>query len=74
MSERNGDPREVIRVPEPDVVDSGSGDDRFDDMEEVLVSPEDIGSASRSCLAIIIMLLVITLLICLFLLAQPFID
>lgn len=74
MSDRNDNSRDVIRVPEPDTVDPGTGDERFDDVDEVLVSPEDIGSASRSCLAIIIMLIVITLLICVFLLAQPFID
>ncbi len=74
MSDRNDNSRDVIRVPEPDIVDAGAGEERFDDVDEVLVSPEDIGSASRSCLAIIIMLIVITLLICEFLLAQPFID
>lgn len=60
------DPRpQVVRVP------GGDGDH---DVDEGLVSPADIGSASRSCLAIIIMLLVITLLVCLFLLLQPFVN
>lgn len=34
---------------------------------EGLVNPRDLGSASRSCLAIIIILLVIALLLCVFL-------
>ena len=34
---------------------------------EGLVNPRDLGSASRSCLAIIIVLLIILLLICVFL-------
>lgn len=54
----------LLRVPGP----------TSEDVDEGLVSPADIGSASRSCLAIIIMLLVIAFLICLFLLLQPFIN
>jgi|GEM_PF-3229366 len=74
MSESDGNERRVIKVPAPTVVDPGrSGYDDVDD-ESVLVSPADIGSASRSCLAIIIILLVITLMICVFLLLQPFVD
>jgi hypothetical protein len=45
-----------------------------DDLPEGLVRPADIESTSRSCLAIIIILLVIALMICLFLLLQPFVD
>jgi hypothetical protein len=43
-----------------------------DDLPEGLVSPADIGSASRSCLAIIIVLIGIVLLLCVFLLVQTF--
>ncbi len=38
-----------------------------DEEFEGLVNPRDLGSASRSCLAIIIILLVIALLLCVFL-------
>jgi hypothetical protein len=38
-----------------------------DEEFEGLVNPSDLGSASRSCLAIIIILLIIGLLICVFL-------
>jgi hypothetical protein len=65
---REDSPRRVIRVPDPEIVDRGSHDD------DVLVSPADIGSASRSCLAIIVALLIIALLLCVFILAQPFLD
>ncbi len=74
MSDPNGSSKRVIRVPEPTVVDPGSREYRDIDDDDVLVSPADIGSASRSCLAIIIILLLIVLLICLFLLAQPLVD
>ncbi len=37
-----------------------------------LVSPADIGSASRSCLAIIVILTVIVLVLCVFFVAQTF--
>lgn len=43
-----------------------------DDLPEALVSPADIGSASRSCLAIIIVLIGIVLLLCVFVLVQSF--
>jgi hypothetical protein len=70
MSESNEHERRVIKVPAPTVVDSGyDGDDG-----EGMVSPADIGSASRSCLAIIIILFLIALAICLFLLLQPFVN
>lgn len=74
MSDHDRSRDETVRTPEPEVIDPGSGDDRFDDIDEVLVSPQDIRSASRSCLAIIIISLLIVFLICLFLLLQPFID
>jgi len=37
---------------------------------EGLVNPRDLGSASRSCLAIIVILLVIALLLCVFLIGS----
>lgn len=67
MSDFGDSERHVIRVPDPDVLDVG------DDEGEVLVGPAEIGSASRSCLAIIIMLIIIVLMICVFLLLQPFV-
>lgn len=69
MSDPGSDERRVIRVPDPTVMD-----DEYDDGDEVLVSPADIGSASRSCLAIIIILIIIALMICVFLLLQPFVN
>ena len=39
-------------------------------LPEGLVSPADIGSASRSCLAIIIVLVAIVLILCVFLVVQ----
>lgn len=45
-----------------------------DDQGEVLVRSEDIESTSRSCLAIIIILLIIAVMICAFLAVQPFLD
>lgn len=74
MSDQNDTGKRVIRVPKPTVVDPGPGGYRDIEDDDVLVSPRDIGSASRSCLAIIIILLIIVLLICLFLLAQPFVN
>jgi hypothetical protein len=38
-----------------------------DEEFEGLVKPQDLGSASRSCLAILIVLLVIAILVCVFL-------
>ena len=72
MSESHENERRVIKVPAPTVVDPGSGS-LYDD-DEGLVSPADIGSASRSCLAIIIVLFLIVLAICVFLLLQPFVN
>ena len=49
--------------------------DRHDLEEgEALVSPADIESTSRSCLAIIIITILIVLMICVFLLLQPFVN
>jgi hypothetical protein len=47
-------------------------DPDFEEQPEALVSPADIGSASRSCLAIIIVLAAIVLLLCVFLAVQTF--
>ena len=57
---------------------SGAGDSRpdtpsremFDDVDPGLVKPADLGSASRSCLAIIVVFVVILLLLCVFLIGQ----
>lgn len=73
MSDSNEPTRRVIKVPKPTVVDPGDSREPYDD-EDVLVSPADIGSASRSCLAIIVILLIIMLMICAFLVAQPFLE
>ncbi|MGC4106575.1 MAG: hypothetical protein QM753_09550 [Thermomicrobiales bacterium] len=51
------------------------GPPRHDDDESdalPLVSSRDLGSASRSCLAIIVVLLIIALLLCVFLAVQTF--
>ncbi|MGB3330600.1 MAG: hypothetical protein WBA46_16690 [Thermomicrobiales bacterium] len=48
------------------------GPPRDDDEAMPLVSSRDLGSASRSCLAIIVVLLFIALIICVFLAIQPF--
>ena len=57
---------------------NGSSDSRtespssetFDDVDPGLVKPADLGSASRSCLAIIVVLVVILLLLCVFFIGQ----
>ncbi len=59
------DERTVFRVPNP-------RRDGLNDADEGLVNPRDLGSASRSCLAIIIVLAVILLLLCVFLTVQTF--
>lgn len=65
MSEsRTPDPKTII-VP---------GSDHDDDHGEALVRSEDIESTSRSCLAIIVILLLIAVMICAFLAVQPFLD
>ena len=75
MSDSHDNQKRVIKIPSPSVVNPGSsGFSSDDDHDEGLVSPADIGSASRSCLAIIIMLLIIALAICVFLLLQPFVN
>lgn len=55
----------VFRGPDPRR--DGTGD-----VGEGLVNRRDLGSASRSCLAIIIVLLVILLLLCVFVAVQTF--
>lgn len=69
-------------TPRPETPDTGGdpavrrtivvGPPRREEDEEPmpLVSPGDLGSASRSCLAIIVVLLFIALLICVFLAVQ----
>jgi hypothetical protein len=47
-------------------------DPAVDEQPEALVSPADIGSASRSCLAIIVVLAAIVLLLCVFVAVQTF--
>lgn len=63
----NGGHQEPKRIIVPGTPDS-------DDDGEVLVRSEDIESTSRSCLAIIVILLLIAVMICLFLLLQPFVN
>jgi hypothetical protein len=65
--------RRVIRVP-GEARPTRAIDDGDTGVDEGLVAPADLGSASRSCLAIIIVLLIIALLICAFLVLQPFLD
>lgn len=64
MTRQDPDIPQKIVVPgrpsRPDEVDT---DGDF----EGLVNPSDLGSASRSCLAIVVILLVIALLLCVFL-------
>jgi len=57
--------RQTIIVP---------GAQHDDDHGEALVRSEDIESTSRSCLAIIVILLLIAVMICVFLAIQPFVD
>ena len=59
--------------PEPKTI-VVPGTEQDDEHGEALVRSEDIESTSRSCLAIIIILLIIALMICLFLLLQPFVN
>jgi len=54
------------RPPYPEARTSGDGDD----VDPGLVKPQDLGSASRSCLAIIVVLIVILLLLCVFFVGQ----
>ena len=57
-----GSPGKII-VPGPPPASSRDDDPEF----AGLVNPRDLGSASRSCLAIIVILLIIGLLLCVFL-------
>lgn len=59
------DERRTIRVPD-------RARDGADEIDEGLVEPADLGSASRSCLAIIVVLVIIVLLVCVFLVVQTF--
>jgi len=65
--------RRVIRVP-GEAHSSRALDDGAMGGDEGLVAPADLGSASRSCLAIIVVLLIIVLLLCVFLVLQPVLD
>lgn len=56
-------PRKIVVPGPPPRSDEIETDGEF----EGLVNPGDLGSASRSCLAIIVILLVIALLLCVFL-------
>lgn len=58
--------RTIVVGPQP------PRDDDHDEMAPPLVSTGDLGSASRSCLAIIVALLFIALLLCVFLAVQTF--
>lgn len=60
------------RPPEPRLMFVPASS-RDDDPPEALVRSEDIASTSRSCLAIILILLFIAVMICAFLLLQPFV-
>jgi hypothetical protein len=63
--DHDADSRDVIRVPGP----PGDG---VQDPDGGLVKTGDLGSASRSCLAIIAVLVVILLLLCVFFAVQTF--
>lgn len=56
------------RVPAGETSAPGAGE--FQDVDAGLVTPGDLGSASRSCLAIIVVLIVILLLLCVFFVGQ----
>ncbi len=56
-------PRTIMVPGRPARIEYIETDEEF----EGLVNPRDLGSASRSCLAIIIVLLLILLLLCVFL-------
>ena len=65
MSEQHPPERRTIIVP---------GTPHDDEPGEALVRSEDIESTSRSCLAILVILLLIAVMICVFLAVQPFLD
>jgi hypothetical protein len=56
-------PGKIVVPARPDRIEYIETDEEF----EGLVNPGDLGSASRSCLAIIVILLIIGLLVCIFL-------
>jgi len=67
MTQQDPDRPQKIVVPgRPPRTDSIETDAEY----EGLVNPRDLGSASRSCLAIIVILLVIALLLCVFLIGS----
>lgn len=78
MSEPQPGPPSPPTPPPLPPLPNGSGDSRadsppsetFDDVDPGLVKPADLGSASRSCLAIIVVLVVILLLLCVFFIGQ----
>ncbi len=67
MSQHEPDrPRKIVVPGQPVRAAGAENGDEF----EGLVNPRDLGSASRSCLAIIVILLVIALLLCVFLIGS----
>ncbi len=70
MSDQDDTTRRVIKVPGR----TNGQHSPSTDPDDLLVAPADLGSASRSCLAIILILLVIALLLCVFILVQPFLN
>lgn len=71
---QSNDPRAADELPvrRTIVVGPPPPHDDQDEMAPPLVSTGDLGSASRSCLAIIVALLFIALLLCVFLAVQTF--
>ncbi len=59
-------PRTIVVPGQPARAERVESGDEFDG----LVNPRDLGSASRSCLAIIVILLVIAMLLCVFLIGS----
>lgn len=70
MSEPGTDDAEKSRIGPPDRESPDSVVVNLDDIDPGLVKPQDLGSASRSCLAIIIVMIVILLLLCVFFIGQ----
>ena len=69
MSDREPDqPKKLVVPGRPLRTEYIETDEEF----EGLVNPQDLGSASRSCLAIIIVLIVIALLVCVFLIGAVY--
>ena len=73
MSDQDEQARRTIRVP-GETPARRRREDGERDPEDLLVAPADLGSASRSCLAILIILLIIALLLCVFLVVQPMVN